>query len=605
MNDDDNYGEEPIQQPENGHNEESFTRHEHKSICALLESHTRGFRDPETLASFSMNNKKIHLRYSTHFDLREYLESIQEYLEERRGIKVVEYSLVQELGARGETPHTHCALRFDNPLRLGKEDVAFFDYEGNHPHIKLILDETHWQNAIRYHRKEPSSRPLSNVVPKAASTRTQVPENSGNPQTPPTGAGEAIMIGTARIVLYLDDGKGGKKKKNHLALSEMEALATEDELIVALEALGIIQKHNLYIKPFLRVKERQRREQMANQMPKLRSLKPFQEEQMAELRHPLFLRENRSITWIYDQQGGSGKTELAKEIRAAFDAIIISDSSVDSVKYIISKSIDAGKVPKVIVFTIPRGAHISDSYYILLEELRDGIFTVMKYDSKEVAMPPPRILVLANNPPKDSKLTADRWDIKGVDSFGMSIGTRFCGTSILNVLRDMDIIHRKAKGLPERTEEEDFLMLPSSPLSPSTQIIPVERFACCVKENIFQKASQAFEKGKILEFVASIVPVASTNDLIPTIGGTRPPTDREVALGMASALRTQERDMTPEERNKWQTIRRDGKKALIAPRSGVDFEDPVIQRCIEEETKRLFPNAKSQGAGTAPPASNG
>lgn len=79
----------------------------------------------------------------------------------------------------------------------------------------------------------------------------------------------------------------------------------------------------------------------------------------------------------------------------------------------IAKHINDGKELKVAIFGYPRTAENFVSY-AALEVVKDGIFYNTKYESGMVMYNVPHVVVLANFPPDQTKLSADRWVIKDI-----------------------------------------------------------------------------------------------------------------------------------------------------------------------------------------------
>lgn len=125
--------------------------------------------------------------------------------------------------------------------------------------------------------------------------------------------------------------------------------------------------------------------------------------------------DDRTIYWIYDNKGGTGKSTLTKYLYQNFQCIAINGKfKTSDVKYIYSEYLKKdGVFPEVLVFNTPR--NVIFKHYDLLEEFKDGIITSGKYESVQLEIPPPHIIITANHYPDVETLTADRWRIMCLD----------------------------------------------------------------------------------------------------------------------------------------------------------------------------------------------
>lgn len=118
--------------------------------------------------------------------------------------------------------------------------------------------------------------------------------------------------------------------------------------------------------------------------------------------------EDRKIVWIWEPTGNTGKTQLAKWICKNYNAMYVSGKATDA-KYAIAKWLKT-KPLHVVIFGFPRSYEEYVSYGGM-EELKDGIFFSSKYESEMSIYNPPHVLVFANFPPDESKMSADKWEI--------------------------------------------------------------------------------------------------------------------------------------------------------------------------------------------------
>lgn len=111
--------------------------------------------------------------------------------------------------------------------------------------------------------------------------------------------------------------------------------------------------------------------------------------------------DNRSILWIWEEQGGVGKTMFAKHMAVREKAIVVTSGSSKDVSYMIDD-------PKIIIFDFPR-VNIERVNYGLIECLKNGLITSPKYETSTKIFNCPHIVCFANSPPVVENMSRDRW----------------------------------------------------------------------------------------------------------------------------------------------------------------------------------------------------
>lgn len=132
----------------------------------------------------------------------------------------------------------------------------------------------------------------------------------------------------------------------------------------------------------------------------------WQRQLVAELRED---PDERRILWYYDQEGGSGKTALAKHILTNLPrSMFFSGGKFADMAYqVIRSKFD----PRVIVLNLPRTADGKVSYSAI-ESMKDGLLQSGKYEGGWRMFPPPHLVVFANFMPDLASLSLDRWEIR-------------------------------------------------------------------------------------------------------------------------------------------------------------------------------------------------
>ena len=116
--------------------------------------------------------------------------------------------------------------------------------------------------------------------------------------------------------------------------------------------------------------------------------------------------DSRAIYWIYDAEGNAGKTELAKYLLTNKSAVVLSGKTADILHNYDNQDIA--------IFDFPRQAEDFVNY-AAIEKVKDGCYHSGKYEGKVVCRDfDIHVICFANFLPDESKLSADRWNIRTV-----------------------------------------------------------------------------------------------------------------------------------------------------------------------------------------------
>ena len=120
---------------------------------------------------------------------------------------------------------------------------------------------------------------------------------------------------------------------------------------------------------------------------------------------------DREIFWFYEKIGNFGKTVFCKYLCKKYGGIVLSGKGSDMrngcAQYFLSKS----DYPELILINFPRSKNSEYFSYEALENLKDAMFYSGKYEGTMVIGNCPIIMVFANEPPDEFKLSPDRWNI--------------------------------------------------------------------------------------------------------------------------------------------------------------------------------------------------
>lgn len=129
----------------------------------------------------------------------------------------------------------------------------------------------------------------------------------------------------------------------------------------------------------------------------------------------------RTIYWIYDPYGNSGKSVFTKWLRMRYD----NNTKIGFGSATQLRTAIVVKPPqKMYIIDIPRTLSSDDSMatlYSVAEELLNGyVTTSMHGDPRETIFDPPFVVVFSNRPPEQDKLSMDRWNIQLI-TFGKQL----------------------------------------------------------------------------------------------------------------------------------------------------------------------------------------
>lgn len=134
--------------------------------------------------------------------------------------------------------------------------------------------------------------------------------------------------------------------------------------------------------------------------------------------------DDRTIRWIYDREGGCGKSRLAKWMHKTKRAYMVKALGGQyHTAPIIMGALDQGWDSRILLVDLTRSCE-EHAIYDALEAIKDGVLTSTKYMGRTVDFESPHVVVFANFLPDVHKLSLDRWiiwDINQDDVGGYNI----------------------------------------------------------------------------------------------------------------------------------------------------------------------------------------
>jgi hypothetical protein len=143
-------------------------------------------------------------------------------------------------------------------------------------------------------------------------------------------------------------------------------------------------------------------------------LRDWQSELLRVVEGPVHSRE---IHWIWEAQGGMGKSWMASYLAAMKGAMVLTPGKKADLAYIFSQD------PKeIVIFDLSRvtapedgvGKSPLDVLYSLGEDLKNGRIVNTKYESRTVFFKVPHVIFFANFEPDMTKWSSDRYVVKGL-----------------------------------------------------------------------------------------------------------------------------------------------------------------------------------------------
>lgn len=119
----------------------------------------------------------------------------------------------------------------------------------------------------------------------------------------------------------------------------------------------------------------------------------------------------RTIHWIWDAEGNTGKTLFSKMVDLEFEDVAAVNGKGHDIRHCVADFITkTGKHPRIVLMNVPR---VNKDYisYEALENVKDMFFYSGKYEGCKVNGPCPHVMVFANDRPETFKLSMDRWKI--------------------------------------------------------------------------------------------------------------------------------------------------------------------------------------------------
>jgi hypothetical protein len=357
-------------------------------------------------SKFRIQNSMLHLTYRTHVVFKDWMSFVSTNLT----FNIVEYSMVHEIGekSRDGYEHTHILVKFDKNVQ--SRNPRIFDFNSLHPHIRRVSSKPYWRNVVNYHTKQ--GEPYTNIV---------------------------LDVGS-----FVDDVWSCESRSDAL-------LANCDN---PRQAGGILATFDNKPKPL--------------KIEPLVDWLPWQSKLLHEI-ETYASDDDRTINWIWDPFGNSGKTFFVKHLADYRDAFVSSHGNVRDLATQLKETLKSQPEVTTALFNFTRQSK-EHKIYQALESIKDGLLCAQKYLGGTITLPSPQVYVFANYFPDIYEISLDRWLIRTITS-----GSDFCHVFTGHDL-DQWLRSTMAEFYIDRQEALDkFKSLLSSQLDPAPSRVPPPR----------------------------------------------------------------------------------------------------------------------------------
>lgn len=124
--------------------------------------------------------------------------------------------------------------------------------------------------------------------------------------------------------------------------------------------------------------------------------------------------DDRSIHWVVDQRGATGKSSFGKLLAAHGEALLLPYSDAKDCLNLVSNAGERRAYIFDLTRTKPASISATDTYSCM-EQIKNGYIVNTKYLTKVTVAPPAHVWVFANQPPQFGALSRDRWRVHTID----------------------------------------------------------------------------------------------------------------------------------------------------------------------------------------------
>ena len=305
---------------------------------------------------FRWQGKRIMLTYKTHVPKKEF---IAWFMSHQKSPSVTFIRIAHENGVNDpKTPYKHSHVLIQYNKQNDVKSNRFWDITSEgciiHPHLKFINNNDHWKMCYQYLAKEdPENEDMKSYFSLA------------------------------------------EKIWKHPSIQDV----MKDQMQQPSDVLGLQALYKLKPMP----------------TPKYRNhiLSPWQQSIYDIISEE---PDERTILWIFDKQGGAGKTWFCRKLAIDNPDLFYTVNDLGGSKNaatIIQSAYESGWQGHCLLINLARDDQ-DHSIYKPIENIKDGLTTTTKYVGKTTIGPQPHVVIFANFYPNYWKLTMDRWDVREI-----------------------------------------------------------------------------------------------------------------------------------------------------------------------------------------------
>lgn len=311
----------------------------------------------ENASGFRIQAKAYLLTYKTHLDKGE----LETFLTQTGGHRSTKTFLAAHETGDTSCPYLHTHVLVEFPKAVRSRDCRIFDFDGIHPNIKVLNGAKAVRDAEVYLCKEDVANADRLSQPTLIDKILSAPS----------------AIEACRRVAEKPGDIGGILMGYGLKVVEMKLPDSIDP-----------------------------------------NTRPWQKEMLEickKTAHP------RHIYWLFDEIGLTGKSSFSNyledeleddEVKRWFCLADVSNTK--EVAHQVLTACSQGWNGHGVVVDLSRSFEHSSAVYTVLENLKNGRMTSVKYQGGRVRMAPPHVIVMANWWPDITRLSADRWKIREI-----------------------------------------------------------------------------------------------------------------------------------------------------------------------------------------------
>lgn len=139
--------------------------------------------------------------------------------------------------------------------------------------------------------------------------------------------------------------------------------------------------------------------------------KPWQQDIIDKVAKPC--KNDRTVNWVWDDEGNSGKSFLSKYLMRVENALVV-DGKKGDIFHQIAKRKEEGIAIPIVIIDVPRASH-SNLSYAAIECIKNGLVTSGKYEGGQYTFKSPHVYIFANEEPYLCRFSKDRWNVAEIN----------------------------------------------------------------------------------------------------------------------------------------------------------------------------------------------